>query len=303
VDTLQKILEELNYLLDFTIFTLGKTPVTNRTVLYIAVLIFLIFYLTTKLKKWIVEGLLIKSTIDLGVREAIGTIISYIIILLGIIIIFQSFGIDLSTVTIITGALGIGVGFGLQSITNNFVSGLVILLERPIKVGDRIEVGSIVGDVVKISARATTLMTNDNIAIIVPNSEFISSKVINWSYIDRDVRFNVPVGVSYNSDPELVKKVLLEVADSCPGVLKKPKPDVIFHEFGDSALSFSLRVWTRDYITKPNVLKSELNYLIHDKFRDYKIEIPFPQRDIHIRSGNIELKAAEKNIPVYPEKG
>lgn len=287
METLKKILEQLNYILDFTIFTLGNSPVTNRTILYIAVLLFLIFYLTSKLKKWIVEGLLVKSTIDFGVRVAIGTIIRYVIILLGIIIIFQSFGIDLSTLTIITGALGIGVGFGLQSITNNFVSGLVILLERPIKVGDRIEVGNIVGDVVKISARATTMLTNDNIAIIVPNSEFISSKVINWSYIDRDVRFNVPVGVSYKSDPELVKKALLEVANGFPGVLKNPKADVIFHEFGDSALLFSLRVWTRDYITKPNVLISELNFLIHDKFRDYKIEIPFPQRDIHIRSGGL----------------
>ncbi len=182
---------------------------------------------------------------------------------------------------------GIGIGFGLQNITNNFVSGLIILFERPIKVGDRIEVGNVAGDVVNISARATTVVTNDNIAIIVPNSEFTSSTVINWSYTDRDVRFNIPVGVSYSSDPEVVGKLLLEVAHDHAGVLKEPKPDVLFEEFGESSLNFVLRVWTRDYTTRPGVFKSELNYRISKKFKEHGIEIPFPQRDIHIRSGSV----------------
>jgi small-conductance mechanosensitive channel len=140
------------------------------------------------------------------------------------------------------------------------------------------------GDVVAISLRATTVVTNDNIAVIVPNSEFISSKVTNWSYTSRDVRFHVPVGVSYGSDPELVRKTLLTAAENHPGVLKSPQPDVLFTEFADSSLNFDLRVWTREYTPKPGVLKSELNYRIVQLFRENGIEIPFPQRDIYIRS-------------------
>jgi small-conductance mechanosensitive channel len=177
------------------------------------------------------------------------------------------------------------VGFGLQNITGNFFSGLIILVERPIKVGDRIEVGSVSGDVARISLRATTIITNDNIAIIVPNSDFINSRVTNWSYTDRDVRFKYRVGVSYKSDPDLVRRVLLEVAAGHPGVLKLPAADVLLQEFGDSALNFELRVWTREYTTRPGVLQSELNYEIVKALKAHAIEIPFPQRDVHIRSG------------------
>ncbi|MDH4186160.1 MAG: mechanosensitive ion channel [Nitrospira sp.] len=162
-------------------------------------------------------------------------------------------------------------------------------LERLIKVGDRIEVGDVHGDVVNISPRATTIVTNDNIAIIVPNADFISSKVVNWSYTNRDVRFNFPVGVSYRSDPEQVHRVLLEVARAHPGVLNDPAPTVLFHEFGDSSLSFILRVWTRDYATIPGVLRSNLNFAINRAFKEQGIEIPFPQRDLHIRSGTLAI--------------
>jgi small-conductance mechanosensitive channel len=201
----------------------------------------------------------------------------------------QTVGIDLSTVTVLAGALGIGVGFGLQTITNNLVSGLILLFERPIKIGDRIEVGNVTGNVVDISARATTVITNDNIAIIIPNAEFIGSKVTNWSYTTRDIRFNFPVKVSYREDPEVVRKLLLEVADNHPGVLKDRKSDVLFQDFGDSSLQFTLRVWTRDYTDRPGVLRSELNYAISRKFREHGIEVPYPQRDIHIKDGSLTV--------------
>jgi small-conductance mechanosensitive channel len=229
-----------------------------------------------------VYSVLAKSRIDVGVRIAVGTIIRYIVLVIGFIIVFQTVGIDLSTLTILAGALGIGIGFGLQNITNNFVSGIVILFERPIKVGDRIEVGEISGDVMKIAIRATTILTNDNISIIVPNSDFVSSKVINWSHIDRNVRLNFPVSVSYKEDPERIKKVLLDVVANNQGVLKEPKPDVLFEDFGESSLVFNLRVWTREYTNRPGVLKSQLYYAIFKKFREEKIQIPYPQRDIHI---------------------
>ena len=292
MEALQEFFVQLRAWLDIPLLPVGGTRFTLWMLLYLLLLIALLIYITGKLKAWMVERLLARTRIDIGVRQAVGSIFRYVIVAVGLMIILQTAGINLSALTVLAGALGIGVGFGLQNITNNFVSGLIILFERPIKVGDRIEVGNVTGDVVKISPRATTIVTNDNIAIIVPNSEFIASQVINWSYTNRDVRLNFPVGVAYHSDPELVRKALLEVAADHPGVLKERKADVLLQEFGDSSLDFILRVWTRDYTTTPGVLRSELNYAICKKFKEHGIEIPFPQRDLHVRSGVVEVKMA-----------
>lgn len=280
---------EIREYLNIPITTIGETSITLWTILYFIFLTFILFYTTNKLRKWLVYGLLSKSKIDLGVRVAVGSIVKYIILVIGLVIVLQTVGIDLSTLTILAGALGIGIGFGLQNVTNNLVSGIIILFERPIKVGDRIEVGNISGDVIKISMRATTIVTNDNISIIVPNSEFISSRVINWSHIDRSVRLNYPVKVAYREKPEMIKKVLLDVAGENEGVLKNPKPDVLFSDFGESYMEFNLRIWTREFINRPGVLKSQLYYAIFKKFSDEGIEIPYPHRDIKIRNLN-ELK-------------
>ena len=189
---IKNIFFQLRDFLSIPITTVGKTEITLWTIVYFLFLTIILFYVTGKLRKWVVYRLLAKSKIDLGVRIATGTIIRYIILAIGLIIVLQTVGLDLSTLTILAGALGIGIGFGLQNITNNLVSGIIILFERPIKVGDRIEVGKIAGDVKRISMRSTTILTNDNISIIVPNSEFISSTVINWSHIDRNIRLNFP---------------------------------------------------------------------------------------------------------------
>jgi len=290
MEALQEFFVQLRAWLDIPLLPIGGTRFTLWMLLYLLVFIALLVYITGKLKAWMVERLLARTRIDIGVRQAVGSIFRYVIVAIGFMIILQTAGINLSALTVLAGALGIGVGFGLQNITNNFVSGLIILFERPIKVGDRIDVGNVTGDVVKISPRATTIVTNDNIAVIVPNSEFISSQVINWSYTNRDVRLNFPVGVAYQSDPELVRKALLEVAADHPGVLKDRNADVLLQEFGDSSLNFILRVWTRNYATTPGVLRSELNYAICKKFKEQGIEIPFPQRDLHVRSGVVEVK-------------
>ncbi len=252
-------------------------------------------YASGKIKKLLVENILTRYRLDIGIRQSIGTIARYVIMILGLYIIIQSAGIDLSAIGILAGALGVGIGFGLQNITNNFISGLVILFERPIKVGDRIEVGDITGDVIRISARATTIITNDNISIIIPNSEFISSKVINWSHNDRRVRFRFPVGVSYKEDPEKVKQLLMEVMADNKGVLKNPPPDVWFDTFGESSLNFNLMVWTSDYVQRPRNLRSQLYYAIFKKFKEHNIEIPFPQRDLHIKSGELPVEVRNTN--------
>jgi small-conductance mechanosensitive channel len=172
------------------------------------------------------------------------------------------------------------------------VSGIIILFERPIKIGDRIELGKVTGNVTKVSLRATTIRTNDNISIIVPNSEFISSVVINWSHTDKTVRFSFPVGVSYKEDPENIKNILFAIAEENPDVLSEPKPDVLFNEYGDSALMFNLSVWTNTYSDKPAVLKSQLYFEIFKKFKEAGVEIPFPQRDLYVK----EMPANEKKL-------
>ncbi len=261
----------------------GGSSITTMVLVYLTIISILFVYITAKIKNLIIYRLLSRSSVDLGVRIAVASIIRYIILVIGFIVILQTAGINLSSVTVLFGALGVGIGFGLQNITNNFVSGLIILIERPIKVGDRIEVGGIAGDVVNISMRATTIITNDNISIIVPNSEFVSSTVINWSHTDRSVRFNFDIGVSYREDPEKIKELLVKVADENDGVLKNPKADVLFKEFRESAMVFTLRVWTRAYTDRPGVLKSQLYYEIHAMFRRNGVEIPYPQRDVHIK--------------------
>ena len=284
MEQLTNIVVSIRNALNYSLFQLGDTEVTLWTLVYVSVLFAILVLVSRQLKRWIARSLAAVGGVEIGMRQSIATIVRYIVVAIGLVIIIQSAGIDLSTLTVLAGAAGLGIGFGLQNIINNFVSGLIILFERPIKIGDRVDVGSVHGDVVSISARATTIVTNDNIAIIVPNADFISGKVTNWSYTDRKVRFDVPVGVSYECDPEVVTRLLLEVAKAHNGVLATPRPDVLFEEFGDSSLNFTLQVWTRDYSAKPRVLKSELNYAIARIFKENDIEIPFPQRVLHVRT-------------------
>jgi small-conductance mechanosensitive channel len=281
----REIIEQLKIYWSFELFKLGDSPFTTKTLISLIVSLFLLFYLTSKIKKLMIKRVFPRYNMDIGVSQSIATISSYLLIIIGLFVIFQTTGIDLSAVGLLIGALGIGIGFGLQSVTNNFISGIIILFERPVKVGDRIEIDDLAGNIITISARTTTVITNDNIAVIVPNSDLVNSRVINWSHLNRNVRLNFPVGVSYKENPEIIKKLLIEVADSNPGVLKEPKPDVLFDSFGESSLDFKLRVWTADYSDTPMVLKSQLYYAIFKKFKEHNIEIPFPQRDLHLKSG------------------
>jgi small-conductance mechanosensitive channel len=268
--------------LSIPLFKLGDSRITLWSVLYMLVLIVLLLYLSGRIRKWLADKLLARSRLEPGVRQAAGSIIRYFIIVIGFLIILQTAGIDLTTLNVLAGAVGIGVGFGLQHIVNNFISGLILLFERPIKIGDRIEVGEVEGDVTSIGARATTVVTNDNIAIIVPNSSFIVQNIINWSYTDLTVRFKIGVSVAYGSNPRTVEKLLLEVADMNPDVLKAPAPVVRFLEFGDNGILFELRAWNTSLIHKKGKLISDLNIAIYDAFTANGIVFPYPQRDIHL---------------------
>jgi small-conductance mechanosensitive channel len=190
----------------------------------------------------------------------------------------ETVGVNLSSLAVIAGALGVGIGFGLQNIVSNFVSGLIILAERPIQIGDRVDLGNnTVGKVERIGARATHVLTNDNILIIVPNSEFVSGRVINWTHVDPRVRFRIEMGVGYGSDPHVVEKLLLEVADGNPNVLKSPSPTVVFKAFGESALNFELRVWSSGRLTRKPV---ELCHLGKVQAVRHRVAIP-PTRSSH----------------------
>ncbi len=265
------------------LFELGGNEINLGTIFYFFIAFILLGYFSKIVRRILVKTILPKANLEKGVIASIASITRIIIIFVGSIIIIQTAGIDLSALTLLAGALGVGIGFGLQNITDNFISGIIILFEKPIKVGDRIEVGDVQGDVINISFRATMIQTNDNISIIVPNSEFISSRVINWSHNDRNIRFRLPVGVSYKEDPETVRKILLEVAKNNPHVNDNPPPTVLFTEFGDSSLNFHLAVWTTSHTDKPSILKSELYFEIFKRFKAEGIEIPFPQRDLHIK--------------------
>jgi small-conductance mechanosensitive channel len=180
------------------------------------------------------------------------------------------------------GALGIGLGFGLQNIFNNFLSGLILLFERPCRVGDDIEINGIWAKVMQINVRATVVQTYDGAALIIPNSEFISNLVTNWSHRDPYLRRHINVGVAYGSDTELVRRTLLEAAANTAEVLTQPQPDVLFTDFGESTLDFRLRVWTTvdDMLRADTALRFEIDRL----FRQRGIEIAFPQSDVHVRS-------------------
>lgn len=279
------IRETLNY----PLIELGGTSITLWLLLYITFGIFLLFFLTARLRNLLVKHILVKYTSEVGVRQAIGGIVRYVLLFLGLLIILQTAGIDLSTLTVLAGALGIGIGFGLQHITNNFVSGIIILFERPIKVGDRIEVGNTHGKVTNISARATTIITNDNLSIIVPNSEFMQSRVINWSHSDYKVRFRIPVSVAYGSDIDKVTELLLEAGREDSHVLKDPPPTIRLKEFGDNGIHFELLVWTTSYMHRRGKFFSDLNIGIIKKFNQHGIQIPFPQRDVYIKQGGISI--------------
>ena len=230
--TAVQILHVINQIMSEPLIPIGKTSVTLWSIVYVSILTIVLLIITGRLQLWVVDNAFQKSKIDVGTRYGVSMIAKYIVLGLGFMVILQSAGIDLSSLTIMAGALGLGLSFGLQNIVANFVSGFTILMERPVKVGDRIEVDGVLGNVSKIKLRSTIIITDDNIEIIVPNTEFISGKVTNLSHSSKEIRLNFPFGVSYNSDPKKVKSIVEQVALDHKGILKKPVPMLVFREFG-----------------------------------------------------------------------
>ncbi|MFL6589659.1 MAG: mechanosensitive ion channel family protein [Chthoniobacterales bacterium] len=270
----------------------GITLSLLQLFLLIALLV-TVFWISSRTKRFLFNRYLVRSGLDRSLQYAIAQIVSNLVLVIGIFIVLENTGIHLGALTVFAGAVGVGVGFGLQNIASNFISGLVILAERPITIGDRVEVAGVAGQVQQIRARSTVILTNDNIAMIVPNTKFIDSPVTNWTYGDPRVRFRVPIGVAYGSDVNQVREALVAAGRSNSHVLEDPPPSVFLKQFGESSIDFELVVWSKEMSHRPSRFKSDLNFAIEKQLREAGIEIPNPQRDIHIRSGVLKIEKSE----------
>jgi small-conductance mechanosensitive channel len=300
--TIGEWLEMLREFLEIPLLKLKGTEITLWTLLYLIVVMFLLFYLTGKLKNWVIDRMLARFNIEIGIRAAIGSITRYFVIAVGFVIILQTAGIDLTALNVLAGAVGLGLGFGLQNIVSNFISGIIILFERPIKVGDRLEVGDVDGSVQSINARSTTLLTNDNISIIVPNSKFITENIVNWIHDDWKVRFRVPVIVANGSDVHLVEKLLMDAAKENPNVLEQPAPGVRFLQFGDTGLHFELRLWSTSLVHRKGTLISAVNFAIFDKLKENGIELNTPELNLHVSGGSLEVTIRKSDMNSLSEE-
>jgi small-conductance mechanosensitive channel len=252
-----------------------------------------VFWISARTKSFLFNRFLVNSGLDRSLQYAISQIVSNIVLVVGVFIVLDNAGIHLGTLTVFAGAVGVGIGFGLQNIASNFISGLVILAERPITIGDRVEVAGVAGQVQQIRARSTVILTNDNITMIVPNTKFIDSPVTNWTYGDPRVRFRIPIGVAYGSDLDKVRDALLEVARENSHVLHDPQPTVFLDNFGESSINLDLVVWSKEMSYRPRRFRSELNFAIARKLREAGVEIPGPQRDLHFRDGVVRVEMTE----------
>lgn len=256
------VLDALTRIGAFLNMGIAGSEFTPLKLLIVVTMISALVWITRRVTRWLVDTALARRGLDVGMREAIGAILRYGIITLGGLVILQSAGINLTSLNVLVGAIGVGLGFGLQNIMSNFFSGLIILFERPIKIGDRIEIAGVTGEVREIAARATTIVTDENVAILVPNSQFISERVTNWSRPGALTAYALFFYVSQTSDPELVRRILLAAAENHSDVLETPPPQVEFVEAGLAALRFQLQVWSTKHLTTAGTLKSDLNFEI-----------------------------------------
>ncbi|QSF50193.1 MULTISPECIES: mechanosensitive ion channel domain-containing protein [unclassified Thermosynechococcus] len=280
--TIQFLLKRVAVVFNTPFMELGRTQITLNFLFLILFLSLAVIFTSRWVSEWLKSRILMQLRVDRGSQETITRVVSYSLSFIGFIVVLQTAGIDLSSLTVLAGVLGIGFGFGLQTLASNFISGLAILLEHPIKVGDFIEVDGLLGTVEKISIRATIIRTNDSQYVIVPNNRFIEKNVVNWSYGSPDSRIHIPVSVAYGSDTVLVTEALLSAARQDPRVLLTPPPSVWFRGFGENAYLFELLVWiNRPQDSEP--IKSALNFLIEQELRQRQIEVPFPQLDLRLR--------------------
>jgi len=264
-------------------FKLGSERITVGLVITSVGVLYTAFLVSWILQKLLMDQVLARRKVALGVRHAIVKLVHYVIVFVGFLLALSVFGLDFTKLTIMLSALGVGIGFGLQGVVNNFVSGIILLFERPVRVGDLVETGGRWAIIKRIGLRSTTVTTFDEADLIVPNANLINNEVTNWTLSNRRARIIIPVGVAYGSDVPLVIATLMACGKENSWVSETPEPQVLFLRFGESSLEFELRVWVFN-IDHRLKAKSEIHQEIDHRFREAKIEIAFPQQDLHLRS-------------------
>jgi small-conductance mechanosensitive channel len=262
-------------------FSIGGVTISIADIAVAAIVFAAVLLITRSLRRLLSERILPQTRLDLGVRNSIVVGIGYVGVLLAVLLTFGVLGLGLSNVAIVAGALSVGIGFGLQNIVNNFVSGLILLVERPLKVGDWVVIGDKQGYVKRINVRATEIETFERASLIVPNSEVLSSALLNWTHKDKLGRVDIRVGVAYGTEPRKVRDILIQCAEGNGEVMRWPRPFVAFLDFGPSALDFILYAYVRD-VEKRGSVASDLRFAIDDAFRREQIEIPFAHQVVHV---------------------
>lgn len=268
-----------------------------------AVLLLIAIVLSRSLRRLLERRLTAHKHLDPGIQYTILRLVHYAIISIGVLFALKTaLNVDLTTLAVVFTALSVGIGFGLQFIAGDLASGFILLFERPVRVGDFITITGpdsklTEGRVQSINLRTTVVITNDHIAAIVPNSKLVNQNLINWSYGERRSRISIPIGVSYNSDVDLVTQTLLRAAEGVNYVLTEPKPGVQFLRFGDWSLDFRLLIWTDRPRRHPQI-KSDINYRIRQLFTEANIEVPFPQQDLNWRGGPLQISPADETLSV-----
>ena len=286
------IIEKIIYYLNYPFVNQKEFKVSALSLLLLVLVIIVATVVSRYARRFLKNNVLPKH-MDAGLQYTLLRVLHYVVITIGIIYGLKvGFAIDLTSVAVILGFLSVGIGFGLQYIASDMVSGFILLFERPVRVGDRIKIDDTEGRVARISVRSTLIITNENMAVIVPNSQLVQKKFINWSYNKEPVRIDIPIGVAYGSDLDKVSAALVEAAKAVKEVLPQPEPRPHFRGFGDSALDFEIRVWINEPHKHPQI-RSKLNFQIDRLFRERGIEIPFPQRDLHLRAASIHIDRDE----------
>lgn len=278
-------------ILDSFALNLGESRISVYMVLK-GFLLLVILISSASLASGFVHSRLVRATnMTTSVKTLIGQTVRIALLFVAIMLAMSAIGVDLTALAVFSGAVGVGIGFGLQAIFSNLVAGIIMLIEQTVKVGDFVELDeSLRGEVPEINIRATLITTNDNVDILVPNSEFINGRVTNMTLRDAFTRARIPFGVAYGTDKDLVRKAALEAAATVPHMLEGPKarpPQVWLMNFGESSLDFELVVWIKpESVKRPGAVKADYNWSLETALSKYGIEIPFPQRDLHLRSGN-----------------
>jgi small-conductance mechanosensitive channel len=275
----------------YPVIPTATRPITVATLIVVSALVGASFWASAQLQALMRRRLFPRLHLDAGIEFSTLRFAHYAVISLGLLVGLKVLSVDLTGLAVVAGILSVGIGFGLQNVASNFISGVILLIERPITVGDHVTVGDTDGEVRAINMRSTEIVTRDNITVIVPNSEFVSGRVVNWSHGDPRMRIHVAVGVSYTSDAALVTRVLEELAGQVEFVLADPAPEVRFVRFGESSLNFELLVWIGNPHHQDPV-SSGLHYAIRAAFLEAGIAIPFPQREVTVHAAESQRDAA-----------